>query len=139
MLLRLIYVSRSLTPMPPDLSQILASSRKNNPPLGINGALCFLDGVYFQYLEGESNNVTELYHKIKSDPRHKDSKILDFERISERGYPKWSMALLTWNDETKAIFNRYNPDCGFDAYATDPTSAATMLLEWSKTSNWMTL
>jgi hypothetical protein len=125
--------------MPLEIKDILASSRKNNPRLGISGAMCFLDGVYMQYLEGEAVAVDALYKKIESDLRHRDAKVLVHEPIPRREYPNWSMALLTWNDETKEIFRLFNPDSALDAYATDPASAALLVRAWSGTNNWMTL
>ena len=101
--------------------------------------MCFLDGIYFQYLEGEAGAVSALYQKIEHDPRHKDAKLLVQEPIAVRDYPEWSMALLTWNEDTKAIFRQFNPDSALDVYATDPACARLMFRAWSRTSNWMTL
>lgn len=139
MLIRIIYVSRASSPMPLEIKQILVSSRKNNPLLGVSGAMCFLDGIYFQYLEGEAAAVDALYKKIEADGRHKDAKVLIHEPISKREYPNWSMALLTWNEETKTIFSLFNPHSGLNVYATDPATAASLLRAWSGTNNWMTL
>jgi len=125
--------------MPHEIKDILLASRKNNPVLGITGALCFLDGIYLQHLEGEASAVGALYKKIEADPRHSHTKILVRDQISQRAHPKWSMALLTWNEETKAIFRLFNPDIALDAYATDPASVPSLLEAWSRTPNWMTL
>ncbi len=139
MLIRLIYVSRAKSALPLELKDILAAARKNNPILGISGAMCFIDGVYLQYLEGEAAAVDGLYQKIENDSRHTGSKVLDRQPIGAREFPKWDMALLTWNDETKAIFRRFNPDRALDAYAADPATIAELLRTWAGTSNWMTL
>lgn len=139
MLSKIIYVSRSSSPMPLELKDILATSRKNNPVFGISGALCFLDGIYMQWFEGEATAVNALYKKIENDPRHTDVKLLVHETISLREHPKWSMALLTWNEETKEIFRAFNPGIGLNAYATDPKSVTMLLRTWSATSNWMIL
>ena len=74
---RLIYVSRSVTRFPPDIKAILASSRKNNAEFGITGALCFLDGVYCQYLEGEKISLENLYQILLADPRHESLKLIE--------------------------------------------------------------
>ena len=101
--------------------------------------MCFLDGVYFHHLEGEASTVDALYKKIEADPRHSDTRLLVHDQISQRAHPKWSMALLTWNEETKAIFKLFNPDSALDAYATDPATVSSLLQAWSRTPNWMTL
>ena len=139
MLTRLIYVSRAFSPLPLDLKDILLTARKSNAVLGITGVMCFLDGIYFQCIEGEACAVSTLYQKIERDPRHQGMKLLIREPIALRDYPEWSMALLTWNEDTKAIFRLFNPDIALDVYATDPTRALLMLRAWSRTSNWMTL
>ena len=139
MLIRTIYVSRATSALPLDLKDILAASQRNNPVLGISGAMCFLDGVYLQYIEGEAATVDALYKKIQKDPRHKEAKLLDHEFISQREYPKWSMALLTWTEETKAIFSLYNPDAPLDLYTVNPSNIAELLHSWANTRNWMTV
>jgi len=101
--------------------------------------MCFLDGVYLQYLEGEASSVGALYKKIEADPRHSHTKILVHDQIAQRAHPKWSMALLTWNEETKEIFKLFNPGRELDAYATDPATVSSLLNAWSRTPNWMTL
>ena len=139
MLTRLIYVSRSLSPMPLEVKNILFASRKNNAALGVTGALCFLDGIYLQHLEGRASAVDALYQKIEKDSRHSHVKILSRDQISQRAHPTWSMALLTWNEETKAIFRLFNPNSAIDAYAIDPVSVPSLLQAWTSTPNWMTV
>ncbi len=137
MFIRTIYVSHSTAPLPLELKEILAVSRKNNPLLGISGAMCFIDGVYLQFLEGESVAVDALYRKIETDPRHTNVKMLVHEQIDQREYPKWSMALLTWNEEIKTLFSLFNPDAAYDLYSADPATVAALLRAWAGTNNWM--
>ena len=139
MLIRTIYVSRASSPMPLELKEILAVSRKNNPLLGIGGAMCFLDGVYLQFLEGEAAAVDALYQKIEKDPRHTDVKMLVHEPIAPREYPDWSMALLTWHEETNAIFKLFTQGSERDVYAADPANVDALLRAWADTKNWMTV
>ena len=139
MLVRTIYVSHSTAPLPLELKEILAVSRKNNPGRGVSGAMCFLDGVYLQFLEGEAAVVDALYQKIEQDPRHTHIKMLVHESIAQREYPKWSMALLTWNEEIKTLFSRFNPNRPCDLYSADPATVAALLRAWAGTNNWMTV
>ena len=139
MIIRIIYVSRASSTLPLEIKDILAASRRNNPLLGIRGAMCFLDGIYLQYLEGEAVVVDALYQKIGKDPRHTHAKVLVHEPISKPEYPKWSMALLTWNEQTRAVFSLFNPNSPFDLYAVDPATVAALLRAWAATNNWMTV
>ena len=95
-----------------------------------------LDSIYLQFLDGEAVIVDALYQKIEKDPRHTDVKMLVHEPISQRGYPKWSMALLTWNEEIKPLFSRFNPNTACDLYAADPASVVDLLPAWAGTNNW---
>ena len=108
-MIRIIYVSRANSLLPLDLKDILATSRKNNHALDISGAMCFIDGVYLQCLEGEADVVDALYQRIESDTRHSAPRILARQSISNRAFLGWSMGLLTWNDETKKVFHSFNP------------------------------
>jgi len=125
--------------MPLDLKDILFTARAANFVLEITGALCFLDGIYFQYIEGESWAIGALYKRIEQDIRHQDVKLLVYEPIAQREYPNWTMALLTWNEETQAVFRIFNPDKALDLHAIDPKTAHALLRAWSSTSNWMAL
>lgn len=138
-MIQMIYVSRASSPVPLELRDILASSRKNNPALNISGALCLIDGVYLQYLEGEEATVDALYRKIEEDSRHSEAKVLNRRAITTRAFPKWAMALLTWNEETKQIFRQFNPDSGLDAFLVNPLTVDKLIQTWATTSNWMTV
>ncbi len=137
MLTRLIYVSRALSPLPLDLKNILASARKNNEGLGLTGALCFLNGVYMQYLEGEQETIDMLYLRIRDDRRHSEVRMLERCNIEERTFPTWSMALVTWNDEIRAMFEKHSPGQRLDLHAAEPATAAAMFEAFAATSNWM--
>ena len=119
---RLIYVSKKNTSMFPELENIMASSRRNNAKLRITGALFLLNGIYCQYIEGDEDVVRNLYWKLLSDVRHKDLKLLDSSSITERLFTDWSLALVEWNEQTRAFFKALDPIATFDFYA---MSAAT--------------
>ena len=139
---RLIYVSRSVTRFPPDLKTILASSRKNNAKFGITGALCFLDGVYCQYLEGEKINVENLFKILQGDPRHQSIKLIELCSISHRLFTNWTMALVTWNKQTRTLFKSLNPlgaGDSVDLYALNTLNAAATFNLLAHSANWMEL
>lgn len=139
MLLRIIYVSRASSSLPLELKDILACSRKNNPALGVTGAMGFLDGLYLQYLEGEASVVTMLYKRIAADSRHSSPKILESKPVSERAFPGWSMGLLTWNDETRKIFQKFNPSGELDLYDADAATVDSLVRSLTASANWMAL
>ena len=136
---RLIYVSRSVTRFSPDLKAILESSRRNNARFEITGALCFLDGVYCQYLEGEKSSLENLYQILLADPRHKDVKLVELCSITNRIFTDWTMALVTWNKQTRALFKALNPVVTIDLYAITTANAAVTFDVLAHSSNWMEL
>ena len=139
MLHRLIYVSRASSPLPLELKDILGWSRKNNRALRVTGIMGFLDGLYLQCLEGESNVVNTLYKRIEGDSRHSTPKILVSKTVSERAFPSWSMGLLTWNDETQKIFHKFNLSEPVDLYAADVTTVDSLIRSLTASDNWMAL
>ena len=136
---RLIYVSRPLTRFPPDLKAVLESSRRNNARLGVTGALCLLDGVYCQYLEGDRAILEDLYQILLSDPRHKDVKLIELCSITKRIFTNWAMALVTWNKQTRSLFKALNAADTVDLYAITGANAAVTFDVLAHSSNWMEL
>ena len=48
-------------------------------------------GHFMQVIEGEEQKITELYHVIQKDNRHKKLDILRSGHIQYREFPNWSM------------------------------------------------
>lgn len=136
---RLIYVSRSTVRFPNDLKAILESSIRNNARLDITGALCFLDGIYCQYLEGERANLDALYLVLLADSRHKDVKLIELRSINNRIFTDWTMALVTWNKQTRALFKALNPCDAVDLYALTTDNAAVTFNVLARSSDWVEL
>ena len=98
-LFRLIYYSVNAietqeTSLQKELKSILISSQKNNPPLGVSGALIFNYNHFAQILEGDRKAVTDVFCRLAKDPRHKDLVILEAEPIDERLFENWNMAFV---------------------------------------------
>lgn len=136
MLIRLVYASRSRDRSSDDLPAILDWSRRINPELGVTGVLCYLDGVYIQYLEGEESTVDALFASIRADSRHQGATPLERRQISKRAFPQWAMALLDWDDGTRSIFRSFSPGARLDLYAADPSTAAPMLRALMRGPEW---
>jgi hypothetical protein len=93
---RLIYSSEATGEMArTDLEQMLEESRLRNAKRDITGVLVFSDGVFFQVLEGERDDVEDLMDRIRRDPRHHDLKVILEEETAGRVFPTWRMACLS--------------------------------------------
>ena len=89
----LIYRSETTTTMlEEELTLLLTLSSDRNKTLDITGMLLSFDGKFLQLLEGEENNVKQLYKRICDDTRHKNIKILKDGHTEKRLFPGWSMS-----------------------------------------------
>ena len=94
-MIRILYVSQpAYNIKDQQVQEILASSRRNNPGLGLTGVLIYGGGLFMQVLEGPDANVLRMYTRILDDKRHLDSQIVHISPSTERIFPKWSMGVI---------------------------------------------
>ncbi|MBB4210581.1 FAD-dependent sensor of blue light [Rhodothalassium salexigens DSM 2132] len=94
---QIAYISKSNLTAPPNqvkdnVTSILRTAQSNNATIGVTGALLYSGGYFCQVLEGETDNLEELFETIQMDSRHKEITVLYFDQIDERGFSDWSMA-----------------------------------------------
>lgn len=82
------------------LAGILSASRRNNPALGITGALVCRHDIYLQLIEGPAAAIDSLYARILADDRHTNVELLLSEGVGERLFPAWAML----DDEAPSLF-----------------------------------
>ena len=75
-----------------ELTDIVNKASINNKKLGVTGLLCYSDGNFLQFLEGEEDVLHALYQKITTDKRHKDFWMI-MDPIQNRTFDKWYMSL----------------------------------------------
>ncbi|MEC9369455.1 MAG: BLUF domain-containing protein [Pseudomonadota bacterium] len=111
-LFRLIYYSRNTLAeveqprQRAELKAILASAQKNNPPLGVTGALLYNQSYFAQVLEGDRKAVTEVFCRIARDERHSDLVILEGRPITKRRFADWSMC-FAGQPVAEEVYRRY--------------------------------
>lgn len=92
MIFQLVYVSRAREKMDTSsLDEILSLARTNNSARNITGMLLYHDGSFIQVLEGEQDDVENLYEKISQDSRHEDANVVLRTEVEERAFNQWSM------------------------------------------------
>lgn len=127
MLVRLLYASRAAGSITPAiLDEILAQSRRNNPPLGVTGLLCVYDDTFIQVLEGGRDEVCERYNAIVRDDRHKQVRLLSYEEIRERKFGAWTMGQVQLNKINPALLLKYFSRPKLDPF--ESSGHATMAL-----------
>jgi hypothetical protein len=136
MLVRLLYVSRSVHPETPEQTEsILASSREHNLANGITGVLCYGGGIYLQAIEGGRNQVNALYSQIVKDPRHKDVVVLAYEEITERRFGGWTMGQVRLDKLNPSIVLKYSETPELDPYSVSGRVSFALLEELMATAS----
>jgi hypothetical protein len=99
-LYNLVYCSRAVAGLDePAVERILELAQRRNPIHGITGLLVFGSGIFFQFLEGPRDHVTQLMSNIQRDTRHNTVVILsEGEEVRERLFPNWAMERVTSDD-----------------------------------------
>lgn len=77
-----------------ELKEIMLASQRNNPPLGVSGALIFNYNYFAQVLEGDRKVITHVFNKSTQDSRHSDIVLLETRPIQERMFVTWNMAFV---------------------------------------------
>ncbi len=98
-LYRLTYESKSLLPSEGDarvaaLQDILCSSRIRNIRSGVSGILIYNQKEFYQVLEGNKDEVEEIFGSIVRDRRHTAVNVLERNFVSSRIFHSWSMGYV---------------------------------------------
>jgi hypothetical protein len=92
---QIMYSSQATEPMTiTGLENILADARAGNQARNVTGALVYVDGVFFQILEGDRDVVRNLMSNIASDTRHQSVKVFYEAEVSVRAFESWNMAYV---------------------------------------------
>lgn len=99
-LYKLIYTS-SRRPICDEqgIQDILRACKKNNPHKDITGILLHSKNRFLQYLEGDKDEIMELFERIKSDKRHGGVNMRYYTPIEERIFPSWQMGYKDLDQE----------------------------------------
>lgn len=130
MLVRLLYASHAAAPLTPSVvDSILEQSRKNNPPQGITGMLCFSEDIFLQALEGGRNEVCELFNTIVCDPRNAGVRMLIYEEIAERRFGGWAMGQVNINKVNPSLLLKYSTKATLDPFNCSGHASMALLNE----------
>ena len=78
-----------------EIPSLLEKIRAANLSRGITGMLLYVEGSFFQVLEGNARLVDDVFAAIKRDPRHARITMIIREPIVERSFGEWTMGFST--------------------------------------------
>jgi hypothetical protein len=78
-----------------DIPALLEHARTANAEGALTGMLLYIEGGFFQVLEGDDTVVDEVYGRIKRDPRHSKVTLIIQEPIAVRDFSDWTMGFCT--------------------------------------------
>jgi Sensors of blue-light using FAD len=91
-LIRCIYASLAAPSFKEDeLPLLLERARHANAAQSLTGMLLYIEGNFFQVLEGEAEAVDAVYTRIIGDPRHTRVTLIIREPIAQRDFSEWTM------------------------------------------------
>jgi hypothetical protein len=102
---QLIYTSQPTLEITEEiLLDILSVSQNKNHKLRISGLLIFGNGKFIQLLEGNKEEVQDLFYStIQHDPRHTDVKVVLEAESPNRCMPTWTMGFSTIKNPASSI------------------------------------
>lgn len=137
MLVRLLYASRAVEPVTPELlGAILRQSRTHNAAHGITGVLCCCSkGTYLQVLEGGRAQVNALYRRIVGDARHGDVELLAYHQIGERRFNGWAMGQVNVAKLNPGVLLKYSAQATLEPHQLSGQAALSLLEELAATAS----
>ncbi len=129
---RLIYKSRSKTPIDWDLvNSILETSQQQNPEHAITGVLVATRNHFLQVLEGSFESVNDLFYAIARDSRHDRLQLVGFTCTEHRTFPDWEMhgiGVFDFNQELSRQLKRvYGEEDGEVRFPTEEWQALALI------------
>jgi hypothetical protein len=93
---QIMYSSQATEPMTVTaLEDILRDARTGNEARNVTGALVYVDGIFFQIVEGDRDVLRDLMASIASDSRHHSVKVFYEAEVETRAFGSWRMAYLS--------------------------------------------
>jgi hypothetical protein len=74
-----------------DIPALLERARMANAERDLTGMLLYIDGSFFQVLEGDAAAVDEVYGQILLDSRHTLITMIIREPVAARSFSEWTM------------------------------------------------
>ena len=127
---RILYSSRAAAGTQlRDVFDVIRVSHNRNSNAGLTGGLLFLDGYFFQVLEGLPYALADRYKRIANDPRHHSLMLRSDEATDRLLFPSDWMALRDGASIDRDILTRHGYVVGLPADRFDADKLLSFLLD----------
>lgn len=107
-LTQLIYVSSAVKLYTDkQLNDLLVLARNQNKIHHVTGLLLYKDGDFMQVIEGEENDIDNLFKNIVSDKMHTGVICMIREKIDKREFSNWSMGFKNLSSDRQEGFSNF--------------------------------
>ncbi len=114
---QLIYISTAKDDLEfEDIQALLTTSITKNLEKNITGMMTYDKSYFIQCIEGEREDIKELYKKIEQDSRHYNIKLLGREEISERAFETWNLGYINNSSVIKDVIESETGLTRFEVY-----------------------
>ena len=83
---------------PSTLYDIETVAKKRNIEANITGFFCYGNQYFFQYIEGNYEDIEQLCQRLRQDSRHHNMQILNQGSREQRLFGKWDMYAVTFDE-----------------------------------------
>ncbi|GAB2854219.1 BLUF domain-containing protein [Hymenobacter ruber] len=110
------------------LPPLLRKARLHNERTRLGGLLLYAKGEFMQVLEGPEPALSQLYARIKADPRHYAVRTLAYGPITERAFPDWRMAYVPADAKALEKITGFLPLAAVPGHTPHPPQEVAQLL-----------
>ncbi len=130
----IVYRSRAVVPLADiDLYYLLAEARQRNDSLGLTGLLLYDRSYFFQWLEGDEDNLARVWNSIRHDARHAELTVLADQPIPVKLFAGWKMQFAHRDRQHEKIDGFVVADPAvLDDLHLNPTKTANILAGFSR-------
>ena len=123
---RIMYLSNATVRFSDEeLEELLQKARENNSKKNVTGLLIMKGRTFLQCLEGNKEDVDEIFEKIKKDGRHDSIVELIEENEGSRYFPNWWMGYKNINHLDAVTSNKlldFSDEKNVNKFSTDDIS-----------------
>ena len=121
-----------------ELINILNTAREKNARHNFTGVLLYSGGTFIQVLEGDEDEIDNIFDIIEQDKRHKNVLKLMEEIVTERTFPDWTMGFSIVDPvKAKELIGFLQSNNGLLAND-NPDNAVVMIKTFINTNNLLT-